>query len=436
MLYPPHYWLENAQVPVCLVAGQDLAPQTPDGLAAVDLEIVAGKIQQIRPHQHKTEELDNIPRFDLQKKLIFPCFVDIHTHLDKGHTWPRSPNPDGTFEGALEAVFADVQQYYRAEDVYRRMDFGLKCSYAHGTIALRTHIDSFGQQGQIGFEVFQALRQAWQGKLDLQAACLVSVDYYLTPDGVSLADQMAEQGLILGGVAYQNPDLKQQLAQVFRLAQERGLDLDLHVDETDDPNSQVLHQVALTALETGFTGKILCGHCCSLANQAPAQVQQTLALVKQARIGIVSLPLCNLYLQGRTPGQTPYWRGLTTVHEIKQAGIPLSFASDNCRDPFYAFGDHDGLEVLTQAIRLGHLDHPYDDWCTSVTQIPAEFMALPHLGRLSVGGGADFILFKARYFSELFARPQQDRCLIRQGQRMETVLPDYAELDDLVHFHT
>jgi len=294
MLYPPHYWLENAQVPVCLVTGQDLAPQTPDGLATVDLEILAGKIQQIRPRPQETQELDSIPRFDLRKKLIFPCFVDIHTHLDKGHIWPRSPNPDGTFDGALAAVFADVKQYYRAEDVYRRMDFGLKCSYAHGTIALRTHIDSFGQQGQIGFEVFQALRQAWQGQLHLQAACLVSVDYYLTPEGLALADRMAAQGLILGGVAYQNPDLGTQLAQVFRLAQERGLDLDLHVDETDDPDSQVLHQVALMALETGFTGQILCGHCCSLANQAPEQSQQTLALVKQAQIGIISLPLCNL----------------------------------------------------------------------------------------------------------------------------------------------
>lgn len=433
MLYPSHYWLDNAQVPVCLVAGLGLAPQTPDGLAAVDLEILAGKIQQLRPHQNRTDSTETIPRFDLQKKLIFPCFVDIHTHLDKGHIWPRSPNPDGTFDGALATVVADVEKYYRAEDVYRRMDFGLKCSYAHGTIALRTHIDSFGHQGRIGFEVFQSLRQTWQNKLQLQAACLVSVDYYLTPAGVALADQMAEQAMILGGVAYQNPDLEPQLAQVFRLAQERGLDLDLHVDETNDPNSRVLKQVARIALETGFTGRILCGHCCSLATQAPEQVQQTLALVKQAQIGLVSLPLCNLYLQGRTPGQTPYWRGITTVHEIKQAGIPLAFASDNCRDPFYPFGDHDGLEVLTQAIRIGHLEHPYADWCTSVTRVPASLMGLPQLGCLAVGGAADFLIFKARYFSELLARPQQDRCLIHQGQRIDASLPDYSELDDLVN---
>ncbi len=427
-----HYWLLNAHCPVCLIAGATIFAETPEGLGRVDLEIKDGQIAQIRPHGSNTLESGDIPAIDLNKRLIFPGFVDIHTHLDKGHIWRRSPNLDGTFAGALSSAFEDVAKYYRAEDIYRRMDFGLKCSYAHGTVALRTHIDAFGRQGEIGFQVFQELKQAWQDKLTLQAVCLVSIDYYLTAEGIQLVDRMAEQGRILGGVAYQNPDLVSQLAQLFRLAQERGLDLDLHVDETNDPDSRVLHQVALTALETGFSGRILCGHCCSLGVQSPEEVQRTLELVKQAAIAVVSLPMCNLYLQDRQPCHTPHWRGITRVHTIRQKGIPVAFASDNCRDPFFAFGDHDGLEVLTQSVRIAHLDHPYEDWCATVNRTPAQLMGLNNVGVLRVGGPADFVLFTARYFSELFSRPQGDRRVVRRGQAIDTTLPDYGELDDLL----
>jgi cytosine deaminase len=120
------------------------------------------------------------------------------------------------------------------------------------------------------------------------------------------------------------------------------------------------------------------------------------------------------------------------VHQIRDRRIPLAFASDNCRDPFYGFGDHDGLEVLSQAVKIAHLDTPYADWCRSVTQTPADLMGLPHLGRIHPGVNADLIIFKARYFSELFSRPQSDRIVLRKGIVNEAKLPDYAELDDLV----
>ena len=263
---------------------------------------------------------------------------------------------------------------------------------------------------------------------------MVTTDYYLTPDGEAFADQMAEQGAILGGVTYANPDLTTQLTRLFDLAQERQLDLDLHVDENGDRHSRVLHQVAALALKRGFTGKILCGHCCSLDQQSPGQVQETLTLVKQAGVVIVSLPMCNLYLQGRNQSQQPAWRGITRVHDIQAHGIPLAFASDNCRDPFFAYGDHDGLEVLTQSIRIGQLDRPYAQWCASVNKIPAQLMGLTDrgIGLLKPGCSADFVIFNARYFSELFARTQGDRQILRQGRVIQAELPDYRELDDLI----
>jgi cytosine/creatinine deaminase len=438
---PSNYLLKNAGVPVSLCETQSIAlhpnrasvRHTGEGVCLVDVEIAAGTIAQIIPAGTKpVSSYGDIPVIDLQGGLVWPCFVDMHTHLDKGHIWERSPNPDGTFASAIEAVQADAQKNWNADDVYKRMEFGLKCSYAHGTKAIRTHIDSAGEQGTVSLEVFEALQAEWGDRLILQAVSLVSLDYFLTPAGEKLADRIAQIGGILGGFAYMNPDLDKQLDRVFALAQERNLNLDFHTDENDDPDSVTLQQVAKTAISHQFSGQIICGHCCSLAVQPPDLVTETLALVKAANIGIVSLPMCNLYLQDRQSQATPRWRGVTLLHELKAAGIRVAVASDNCRDPFYGFGDHDVLEVFNMAVRIAHLDRPWGDWPCAVTKTPADLMGLPNLGRIAVGLPADLILFKARNFSELLSRSQGSRTVLRQGREIDTTLPDYRELDDLL----
>ncbi len=423
------YWLKNAHIPVSLLENESFSPQTSEGLTLVNLEINDGNINRITS---TIPPEDNIPVIDLKKKIVFPCFVDMHTHLDKGHSWQRCPNYDGTFDNALKMALEDSRREWRLEDVYRRMEFGVKCSYAHGTAAIRTHIDSFGQQAQISLTALAELQRQWAGKITLQAVSLVSLDYYQTSEGAALADKIAEFGGILGGVAYTNPDLQAQIDITFKLAQERGLNLDFHLDENGDSDSTCLAAIARTAIKEQFDGQIICGHCCSLAVQSPEIIQETLNLVKNAGIAIVSLPMCNLYLQDRQEEKTPFWRGTTKIKEMKKAGIPVAFASDNCRDPFYGFGDHDGLEVFTQAVRIAHLDTPYADWVNSVTLTPANLLGLPHLGRIKTGLEANLLIFKARYFSELLSRPQWDRLVIRRGLSIDTTLPDYQELDDLV----
>ena len=142
--------------------------------------------------------------------------------------------------------------------------------------------------------------------------------------------------------------------------------------------------------------------------------------------------MCNMFLQGRNTGYTPRWRGVTILHELKNCGIPVAIASDNTRDPFYAFGDLDVAEVFTQAVRIAHLDYPTGDWPMAVTSTPADIMGLSHVGRLSVGGTVDIVIFSARSFSEFLSRPQTDRLVIRQGRKIDTTLPDYRELDVFV----
>lgn len=434
-----HYWLRNGRVPLKLLADRffswPLVEQFQRGeygesLVAVDIEICDGKVVKVQPAI--ASRSGNVPAVDAQSGLIWPCFVDMHTHLDKGHIWSRSPNPNGTFDRALETVQQDRIQRWQAEDVYRRMAFGLKCSYAHGTQAIRTHLDAFGAQGEISFEVFRQLRKEWEDKIWLQAVCLVSLDYFMELKGEKLADLVADSGGVLGGVAYMNPQIVQQIDRAFKLAKERDLDLDFHTDESLDGDDITLRYVAEAATRHQFTGQITCGHCCSLSVQSEDEVHKTIAAVKQAGVAIVSLPMCNLYLQDRQPERTPRYRGVTILRELRAAGVKCALASDNCRDPFFAYGDHDGLEVFTQSVRIGQLDYSIDDWAQSVTSTPAELMGLSGVGKIDEGTVADLVVFKARSFNELLARRQSDRTIIRHGKQIDTTLPDYAELDDLM----
>jgi cytosine deaminase len=201
-----------------------------------------------------------------------------------------------------------------------------------------------------------------------------------------------------------------------------------------DASVETLRDIAELKLETGFSGRVVVGHCCSLSVQDEARALDTLDLVARAGIDVVSLPMCNLYLQDRSPqgsARTPRRRGITLVHEMRARGIRVSFASDNTRDPFYAYGDMDMLEVMREATRIGHLDHSRDDWTTSFLTDPAATcgFAAPSLAE---GAPADLVIVKARSWTELFSRPQSDRIVLREGRQIDRTLPDYAELDELM----
>jgi len=280
--------------------------------------------------------------------------------------------------------------------------------------------------------VFAELQQAWRDRLTIQTVSLVSLDYYLKPEGEKLVDEVAESGSILGGVAYCNPQIDAELDRLFTLAADRNLEIDLHVDESLDPEDVALHQIAEAKIRHDFSNPVVCGHCCSLSVQSEVDITDTIRWIKQAEIGVVSLPMCNLYLQDRQPKRTPRYRGVTILHELKAAGVPVAIASDNCRDAFYAYGDLDGLEVLNQSTRIAHLDRPVGDWPRAITWTPADLMGLRDTGRVGIDQPADLVLFQARTFNELFSRPQSDRVVIRKGSAIDTTLPDYRELDRIL----
>ncbi|MFT4795091.1 MAG: cytosine deaminase [Paracoccaceae bacterium] len=417
----PRVRLSNLTAPSCLLGSNG-------GLQTLDLTIdrATGRITDAPPDA----------ALDMGRAMVLPCFTDAHTHIDKGHIWGRAPNPDGTFMGALTTVGADRTANWSASDLRARADFSLRCAYAHGTRALRTHLDSVPPQHVISWPVFRELRNDWAGRIDLQAVSLVGADFIEAGgDGgaafQALARVVADSGGVLGAVTWPLPDLAPRLDNFFRTAERLGLNADFHVDETIDPTSRTLTEIAQAIIRTGYGGRVNVGHCCSLSTQPQGDADRCLDLVAKAGIAVISLPMCNMYLQDRHAGRTPRGRGVTLVHEMAARGIPVAFASDNTRDPFYAYGDLDMLEVMREAVRIAHLDHGRDDWAHAFTTTPARICDMAEAS-FAPGAPADLVLFKARSWTELLSRPQSDRVVLRAGRAIDRTLPDYAELDGIM----
>ena len=400
------------------------------GFGRVDMLVDDGRIAAVAPAG--AQDFGDAPRLPLAGRIVLPAFVDAHTHLDKGQIWRRAPNPTGDFPGAIGAVMGDRGPKWSAEDVAARMEFSLQSAYARGTRAIRTHLDSVGDQAAISFPVFAAARERWQGRIDLQASPLFGVDVTFAPGHLENIEKMVEAhgSKLVGAVTYMIPGLQEALDALFALAERRGWDLDFHVDESADPAARSLGLIAETAIKRGFAGRILAGHCCSLARQDDGERARVIEKVARAKIAVVSLPMCNMFLQDRHAGRTPRWRGVTALHELKAAGVETLIASDNTRDPFYAYGDLDMLEVWREGVRILHLDYPYADWAETVSAAPARALGIAP-PRLAVGEPADMILTQARDFTELFSRPQADRLVVRNGAAIEAAAPAYSDLDEL-----
>jgi cytosine deaminase len=430
---PPNltrFRLTNARVPVCLVADAARLVPDADGLAPCDIVIEQDRIAAIGPAATPSDGLD---RFDLDRGIVLPRLVDVHTHIDKGQIWQRAQNPDGTHMGARTAVMADRDRNWSADDVAKRMDFALRCAFAHGTGALRTHIDSYPKQTPVSWGVFAEMREQWKGRIALQAVSLCPIDV-VNDDTVfrDLVATVAKHGGILGGLTFvgEAPNARSDamLDKIFEAAIANGLDLDFHVDESDSPLARSLGQIADAALRHRFKGQIVAGHCCSLSLADDNERATIIGKVAEARVAVVSLPMCNMYLQDRTAGHTPRWRGVAPLHELDAAGVTVMAASDNTRDPFYAYGDLDLIEVYREATRILHFDHSERPWLKTVAATPGEVMRLPH-GRMAVGAPAGMTLTRARTMNEFLSRPQSDRVVLCAGKQVDRTLPDYRELD-------
>ena len=204
-------------------------PVDAEGVVKADLLIDDGKLAHIDRAAEIRDE-GNV-RVDVGGRQIWPTLIDIHTHLDKGHTVERNPNVDGTFLNARLAAAADRPSWTES-DLRRRMDFGLRCAYAHGVSAIRSHIDTYHETAERSWGVLRQMREEWKGRVDLQAVALCPIDLLADEFGDRVAAIVAKSGGLLGGVTRASignhgaplDNIDALLDRVFSLASRHGLE--------------------------------------------------------------------------------------------------------------------------------------------------------------------------------------------------------------------
>ena len=433
----PHtsrYVLARARVPAELVhSPAPGAAQDAEGALMVDVLIDQGRVGGLFPWGQAP---DTEARLDLQGRHLWPTLIDMHTHLDCGHAIPRV-RPDGTIHGGFSLTAEDWPRW-SDRDLDLRMDFALACAHAHGVSALRSHVDSetldYSRQN---WRALDRARSRWAGRVDVQGVTICAMEMWSSPDARAMADIAAQYGGVLGGVTDtldrgENGTydaLAHALDRLFALAGERGLDVDLHVDQTEDLAAFTIPEIARARLRSGFKGRVVLGHCVNLALMPPEVIEETLALAREADLAFVSMPTPMMYLMDRKPARTPRWRGVTAAKEIMAAGLPLAVGGDNCRDAWFPYGDHDMLDTLKQAIRVFQADEPLTGSLSTAARTPADLIGRPDLGRIGVGLPANLILFQARSLNVVLARDQADRLVIKNGRQVTDTLPLHHELE-------
>jgi len=359
---------------------------------------------------------------DARGGLLLPCFVDIHTHIDKTYVIGETGAVDGDLFAAIGRM-AEHRAGWTADQVSARMQRALGEAWRHGTRALRTHLDWFTVEEPLSLAVFEDLRRQWTGRVELQAVALVPIDL-LAADGVavSIARRLAAAGAIMGAFVYRQPEMQRGLERVFRAAAEAGIALDFHADEGLDADANGLDAIARLTRDYGMAGRVVCGHACSLSVQPRDQALRTLDACAAACITLVALPTTNAYLQGSWSG-TPIERGITLVNEARAAGVRVCFGTDNVADTFYPYGGYDLLDTFEKAVVLAHLKAP-QGWLDAVTTAPAAAMGLGQGDPFSVGAPADWVLFDARDMAELLSprgKSPAGRSLIRRGEILDVI---------------
>lgn len=353
---------------------------------------------------------------DLSGWLLLPSLCEPHTHLDKALTADRVRNPSGDLPGAIAAWSTEVARLDR-DEILVRARTALERLLLNGTTVIRTHINCSGPGGRRAVEALVELRDTMASLVDLQLAALPSVPLTGAAGASNRADLewAIERGVdLVGGAPHVDARREDALELLITVAVEARLPLDLHTDETLDPSVLLLRRLAESVLGGRCTVPVTASHCVSLGSQ-PAPVQDEVAeLVAAARIGIVTLPQSNLYLQGRK-AQTAKPRGLTALHALMSAGVRVAAGGDNLQDPFNPMGRGDPLETASLLVTAGHLEPP--DALECITGAARDVLGLP---RVEIGPTADLLALPAVSVRAALADAPGTRRVYRRGRLVAT----------------
>ncbi|MDJ1113112.1 amidohydrolase family protein [Microbacterium dauci] len=341
--------------------------------------------------------------------IALPPLADLHAHLDKGYTWTSFGQPEGSLDDAI-ACWIDHGENHSSDDIKVGARRHLIAALHAGVTAVRSHTNyHLGDDPLRGVRALVELRAEFAGVVDLQI--VASPGASDGPDDLGRAAVALGVDLI-GGFPHLADDPSADLERAAAFAEEFGLGIDLHTDETLDPTSMGLAELAARTRHWPAGVIRSAGHCVSLSTQDADTRRRTLAAVADAGISIITNPLTNLYLQGwQHPVATP--RGIPPLREIIAAGVTLAAGGDNVQDPFNPLGNADMVDVASALVIAGHLT-PAEAWHVSSSGGRAAFGLPPARGR--VGDVADVVLVRAAHVAEALAERAPDRIVIRDGR--------------------
>ena len=353
------------------------------------------------------------PEIDLTGHLLVPSFVEPHAHLDKAFLAERIENPTGDLMGAILAMERS-RHLVTVDDIAERAERAARLMAANGVTVIRSHADVTVDNGLRSVEALLLVRERVRHLVDLQIVALTSwpITGRAGADSRALLRDAIAAGVdLVGGCPHLDTDPIEANATLLSIAAAAGLPLDLHTDETLDPASLSLEDLAMRVISTGFPHPVTASHCVSLGVQ-PASVQRRVAeAVAAAGISVVALPHTNLFLQGRDH-QVAMPRGLTAIAALRTAGVDVAAGADNLQDPFNPMGRGDPLETAALMVLVAHFLP--DDAIAAVTARARRAVGLaPSL--VEPGAPADLVAIPATTVREALASQPGGRITFRGG---------------------
>ncbi|CAI2936337.1 amidohydrolase family protein [Aminobacter niigataensis] len=356
---------------------------------------------------------------DASGNLVSQPFVDPHFHMDATLSYglPRI-NASGTLLEGI-ALWGELKPLLTHEAVKERALAYCDWAVSMGLLAIRTHVDTCDDR-LLAVEALLEVKKEIAPYIDLQLVAFPQDGLYRSPTARENTIRALDMGVdVIGGIPHFErtmADGTRSVTELCEIAAERGLMVDLHCDETDDPLSRHIEQLAYEAQRLGLQGRVAGSHLTSMHAMDNYYVSKLLPLIAEAGVSAIPNPLINLMLQGRHDTY-PKRRGMTRVPEMLKAGIRVGWGQDCVLDPWYSLGTADMLDVAFMGLHVAQMSSPADmrRCFDMVTRVNAEIMGLDHLG-LAVGKTASLVVLDAGNPIEAVRLRAERLCVVAKGK--------------------
>jgi cytosine deaminase len=400
----------------------------PDGRTGIDLLVQDGRIAAVGPALPAPPQTEVLAA---EGWLLSPLLVDAHFHLDAvlSYGLPRV-NASGTLREGI-AIWGELKPALTEEALVERALTYCDWAVARGVGAIRSHVDT-GDERLLAVRALLEVRRRVAPYLDLQLVAFPQDGLLRRPGALALLERALDLGVdVVGGIPHFERTAAEGAESVrllCELAAARGLPVDMHCDETDDPASRHIETLAFHARRLGLQGRVTASHATSMHSMDNDYVNKLLPLLAESGVAVVANPLINITLQGRFDTY-PKRRGMTRVPELLAAGVTVAFGHDCVLDPWYGFGSADLLEVAAMGLHVAQMTSAAGQrQCfEAVTTAGARVLGLADYG-LDVGCRADFVLLQARSVHEALRLRAQRLAVVRAGRVVSRMAPATAEL--------